>query len=171
MERFRKIIEKGKVELTNVGGGIINFITGILVLVACLYALYKLNHSSKPRDDQPVDFFNIVFVLLIILCIYILILCILKLKIKLYKDNNPVEKKKLLIERFAEKNKWKLIKAETNYYLYWENNWIFGSYYVTLVVDDKGFYINSYPFYKTVLDFGASQRNSDEIYEELRELL
>src|SRR4029077_15387194 len=104
MERFRKIIEKGKVELTNVGGGIINFITGILVLVASLYALYKLNYSSKPRDDKPVDFFNIVFVLLIILCIYILILCILKLKIKLYKDNNPVEKKKLLIERFAEKN-------------------------------------------------------------------
>jgi hypothetical protein len=85
-----------------------------------------------------------------------------------YEDNTPINRKILQVQKAADINKWKLKRQEPNYFLYWENNWISQSYYITIVIDDNGFYINSYPFLDRNLDFGASQRNSDSIYDEMK---
>jgi hypothetical protein len=169
MERFQKIIEKGRVDLlTASSGGIINLCARILMIGFCLYALYALNFSTKPNPlNQPVDFLNVVFIILTILCIYLFFLSLQKLKIKFYKSISSFEKKKSAIETIAAANKWKLEKAEMNYYFFWENNYIL-SYYITIVFDEKGFYINSYPFLDKILDFGSSQKNSDDIYDQIK---
>ena len=169
MEHFRHIIEKGRVNLMTNSGGIITLSTRIIMIAVCLYVLYKMNFSNNENlEDQPIPFLNLLFTISTIVCIYLLILSLQKLKTKFYKDVSSTERKDSAIQKVATRNKWKLKSKEKNYYFFWENNYIFQSYYITIVFDEQGFYVNSYPFLDRIIDFAASQQNSDAIFEQLK---
>ena len=172
MDRYQKIIETRRVRFYSVSSTWITILTYVVMVGVCIYMLYDLNFSSaQRREDEPMQptlFYNIAFIILAIIGSYFLIITPQKLKVRFYENNSSISRKILLIQKTADINKWKLKKKETNYFLYWENNWIFQSYYITIVIDNNGFYINSYPFLDRNLDFGASQRNSDSIYDEMK---
>jgi len=172
MELYQNVIEKRRVQFTSVSTSWIGILTYVMMIGASIYVLYDLNfspgHDSDDKPIQPTLFYNIAFTILLITCCYFLIITPQKLKVRFYENSTPISRKILLIQKAAEINKWKLKKKETNYFLYWENNWIFRSYYITIVIDDNGFYINSYPFLDRNLDFGASQKKSDSIYNEMK---
>jgi len=173
MERYKTIIEKGRVDFRSVStGGILDLIFRAIIVGICLYVLYSLYFLKDPNAiEKPIAFYKAVFVILTTLSVYFFIIARKKLKVQLYSDKSNIERKRKAVEKCATDYKWKLKKSELNYYFFWENNLIFQSYYVTIVLDEEGFYINSYPSFDRVFDFGASQKNSDEIYELLKEYL
>lgn len=172
MEEFRKIIERGKVDLSVSTAGLFQIFTLIFLIGACAFGLYKMNVVDDPnRLDQPVAFYNVLFPILILLLAWILFLSIGKLKTIAYPNASPIDRKAKGVEKIASDNKWKLKKKEMNYYFFWENNWIFRSYYITIVFDENSFHINSYPSLDKFIDFGASKRNSNEVYKQIEACL
>jgi len=172
MEEFKKIIEKGKVDLSVSTVGFFQILTPIFLIVACTFGMYKMNIIDDPeRLDQPVAFYNVLFPILILLLAWIVLLSIRKLKTIAYPNSNPVDRKAKAVEKVASDNKWKLKKKDMNYYFFWENNWIFRSYYITIVFDENSFHINSYPSLNKIIDFGASERNSNEVYRQIEACL
>ena len=51
-----------------------------------------------------------------------------------------------------------------------EDNIIFQSYFVTVLIHKEGFYLNCYPYKDRVIDFGKSERWCDDLDDEIKGL-
>jgi len=92
-------------------------------------------------------------IFLAVFSLYTLMLIRNKLKIKFYKDKRIIEKKHQIVQHLKKINHWRLEREDTNYYLFFENNILIPSYYITVVFDEEGFYLNCFPYMSRVLDF------------------
>ena len=176
MEKYEVIIDKGKISTSDISTSFSTWLTPVFLFVMGVFALYQLNYTSQPISTNETDFYqnsshvlyNILFSLIAIFGIYLLFNSGKILKVIFCKDSKPVESKEKVIEKLMSDNKWKLVKKDINYYQFWENNIIAQSYYITIVFDEKGFYINSYPYLNRVIDFGKSKKRSNEISESIK---
>lgn len=167
LNKYEEIIKNGKVSSSDIPNSSPDWFSNVLLSLVSIWGLYYVN--AKWEDHQLIG--SIILIVLLAFSIYQPIQSIHKRKIIFYEDDKPLDYKVRLIQKQKEINHWELLNSEKNYYLFFENNLIIQSYYVTIVIDQKGFYINCYPNKGRVLDFGRSQRWSDELYEEMKACL
>lgn len=167
LNKYEEIIKNGKVSFSDIPNSSPDWFSNVFLSLVSIWGLYYVN--TKWEDHQLIG--SIILIVLLAFSIYQPIQSIRKLKITFYEDDKPLDYKERLIQKQKEINHWELLNSEKNYYLFFENNLIIQSYYVTIVIDQKGFYINCYPNKGRVLDFGRSQRWSDELYEKMKACL
>jgi hypothetical protein len=177
MELHELIIKSGKVK--NISARIHIWVIPILILLSCLWAVYDINFTPKPIPIEETEYFlsrsnfifTILFSLFIIFCIYLLARGEKILKTVVLKDSRSNSDKEKIIEKLRYLNNWKLSKKDKNIYEFWENNFYFQSYDITIVFDEKGFYVNTLPTVTQVLDFGYCRKKSEEICSAIKEYL
>lgn len=160
---FEDIIRKGKIPTSEIPGSSPTWWLYALYFLVSVWGLFYIN--LKWTEMQL--FGTIIMVFLLAFSIYIPIETLRKLRITFYEDSKPLDYKERLIQKQKDINRWELLKSDRNYYLFFENNLIIQSYYITILVDDKGFYLNCFPNKGRVLDFGCAQRWRDQLYEDL----
>ncbi|SRR5258706_15070988 len=173
MEKYQEIISKGKVSASEFGYSFLAWGSNILIILVSIWGFYYVNTKWTTDDREPnkVIWGNIVMIFLAIFSSYILILTKKKLRLRFYKDKRTIEKKHHVIQHLKNENHWRLKKEDINYYLFFENNILISSYYITIVIDESGFYLNCFPFKSRVLDFGRSNRYCDELYKSIHDCL
>ena len=167
LNKYEAIIKNGKVSFSDIPNSSPDWFSSVLLILVSSWGLYYVN--TKWEDQQLIG--SIILIVLLVFSLYRPFQSIRKLKITFYEDHKSLDYKERLIQKQKEINHWELLSSDKNYYLFLENNLIIQSYYVTIVIDKKGFYINCYPNKGRVLDFGRSQRWSDELYEEMKACL
>ncbi|KAA9034569.1 hypothetical protein FW778_22290 [Ginsengibacter hankyongi] len=169
MERFETIIQKGKIIDSTARA----YVWGvpIFLLLGSTAAAYEINFTSIPLGPGETDFYQnstnfiltIFFLLVVLFSVYLLSRGEKILRITFCKDDRSGEDKEKVIKNLMLANGWKLIESDRNYYKFWENNIFPQSYDITIVFDEKGFYVNSYLFYYKVIDFGTGKKRSEEV--------
>ena len=165
--RYEEIIRDGKVPSSDIPNSSPQWVSNIFLSLVSIWGLYYVN--TKWEDQQLIA--SIVLTALLIFSFYSPIQTKRKLKITFYEDHKSLEYKERIIQKQKEINHWELLNSDKNYYLFFENNLIIQSYYITIVFDQKGFYINCYPNKGRVVDFGRSQKWSDQLYEDIKACL
>ncbi len=174
MEPFETIIQKGKISDLNAHINVWGIPIFLLLISAC--CVYGLNFTSRPVLPGQSEYYQsttdliltVVCSLMMILSTYQLTRAEKILRLVFYKDVGSNEYKEKVIEKLVFNNKWKLNKSDKNYYRFWENNIFLQSYFITIVFDEKGFYVNSYPYLNRIIDFGLSERRSKEICASIK---
>ncbi len=167
LNRYSEIIRNGKVQTSDIPNSSPQWVSNIILSLVSIWGLYYVN--AKWEDQQLIG--SIACIALLVFSIYNPIQSKRKLKITFYEDHKSIDYKIKLIQKQQEINHWELMSSDKNYYLFFENNLIVQSYYITILIDQKGFYINCYPNKGRVLDFGRSQRWSDQLYEDIKACL
>jgi hypothetical protein len=171
IEISKRIIREGRISTADFGESFTVFGFTVFMLIICVYGFYYVNtHWTNEEEPNNVLWGNIALFLITITLIWSLVAARNKLQIRFYEDDRPLDRKYVVINRLQKSNHWKLKKKEENYYLFFENNLMFQSYYITIIPTEKGFYINSFPSRGRVIDLGDSQKNSDEIFEEIESI-
>jgi len=154
MDKYQDIIAKGKISTSDFGYTFLAWGSNILFFLVSSWGLYHVN-TKWTYDDEPtkVIWGNIIMIFLAVFSLYTLMLIRNKLKIKFYKDKRIIEKKHQIVQHLKKINHWRLEREDTNYYLFFENNILIPSYYITVVFDEEGFYLNCFPYMSRVLDF------------------
>lgn len=170
MKKYQEIIAKGKITTADLGLTFDTWISYSVLLAMSILAIIVFNTDNKKTVDYPNQplLFNFVFIVLSIFAAWCLFLTGKKLRTRFYKDNRSLEKKKQVIEHLKEVNHWRLKKEDTQYFLFLENNIIITSYYITIVYDETGFYLNCFPWRGRVFDFGKSYRWCDELFDDMK---
>jgi len=164
---YEEIIRNGKISSSDIPNSSPEWVTNIFISLVSIWGVYYVN--TKWVEQQLIG--SILLIALLAFSIYQPIQSKRKLKISFYEDEISLDQKIRLIQKQKEINHWELLKSDKNYYLFFENNLIIQSYYITIVIDQKGFYINCYPNKGRVVDFGRTQRWSDQLYEDIKACL
>lgn len=168
MEKYQDVITKGRITTSDFGYNFLAWGSNILFLLISSWGLYYVN-TKWANDEEPnkIIWGNIIMIFLAIFSLYTLMLIRNKLKVNFCKDKKPIEKKHQIVQHLKKTNHWRLERADSNYYLFFENNILIPSYYITIVLDESGFYLNCFPYMSRVLDFGRSHRRCDELSESI----
>ncbi len=177
MERYEMIIKSGKV--LNISARIHIWGIPIIILLSSLWTVYDINFASKPIPIDETEYFqsrsNFILTILLsffaIFSIYLLARGEKILKTVVHNDSRPNRDKEKVIEKLGYLNNWKLSKRDKNIYEFWENNFLFQSYDITIVFDENGFYVNTLPTVTQVLDFGYCRKKSEEICSTIKDYL
>ncbi len=168
MERDKVIITTGKISFSDVGGTFNVWTSNIFMLAVAAFGLYYVNTKwNNDSEENNILFGNIALAALAVISLYSMLLAKRKLKVNFYPDKRSSEIKEQVILKQKKVNRWRLKRAEKNYYLFYENNLFLQSYYITIVYDEIGFYLNCFPVLGRVIDFGRSQRWCDELYDDI----
>ncbi len=167
MEKYQIIITKGRVSTSDFGYGFMSWGTNLFMMAVGLWGIYYVN-TKWELDGNNILFGNMTTIFLTIFSAYLLYQTWRKLKVTFYPDKRTIESKERIIQQLKKENHWRLEKSDKNYYLFYENNIIIQSYYITIVYDEKGFYLNCYPSLDRVFDLGRSQRWADDLFEDIK---
>jgi len=162
--KYEEIIRNGKISASDIPNSSPQWVLNLILIIVSIWGLYYVN--TKWEEQQLIV--SIFLVVLLAFSIYQPIQSKLKLRVTFYEDEKSVDHKIRLIQKQKEISHWELLKSDKNYFLFFENNLIIQSYYITIVIDQKGFYINCYPNKGRVVDFGRAQRWSDQLYEDIK---
>jgi len=169
MEKFQSIISKGKISTSDLGYNFVAWGSPIFMFGIGIWGLYYVNTAwEADTESNNILIGNIAFIFLILTCLYLLFLTNKKLKVTFYPDSRSNETKETVIQKLKSIKHWRVEKTEKNYYLIYENNILITSYYITIVFDETGFYLNCYPDLSRVIDFGRSKRWCNELYESIK---
>lgn len=159
MNKYQNIISDGKIPVSDVAS-IFGRAVNLLPLLVGIWGLYYVNtYWDSNSGENDVLFGNITTSFFILFGVYLLWVTKQRLKTTFYPDSRPIDSKLKIIEMQRAINHWQLKKTEKNYYMFYENNLLMPSYYITIVFDEKGFYLNCFPFLNWVLIFSSSQNH------------
>jgi hypothetical protein len=166
----KETITKGKVLAADVGYSTMDQVMSAILFGTSLWGVYYVNTNwSDEEESNKIIFGNIATIALALITSSSLLLGWKKLKLKFYKDERTIEQKHEVIRLIKKTHHWRLEKEDVNYYVFFEDNLITTSYFITVVIDEAGFYLNCYPDKNRVLDFGKSTRWCEELAQIIYE--
>ncbi len=172
MERYESIIRNGRI--SNITARIHIWGIPIVILLGSLGGIYNIFTTNSIPSGETEYFqsktnfiLTVIFSLFIVFSIFLLARGERILKTVFLKDSRSIDDKESAIEKLMLSYNWDLSKRDKNYYKFWENNFIFIDYEITIVFDENGFYVNTCPTYE-ILDFGDCRKKSERICGSLK---
>lgn len=175
MENYEEIIKRGSIRMKDVPSNYGIWVLPISFFFVSLYALYASNTEPALLDSSETEYyqewsatlFNLFLMVIFAFSIYLLLTAKRFFNLVFVKCTLDDSEKEKIIARLKEDNKWEVQKKEDFHWLFYEHHLVTSSYYITVLYDEKGFYVNSFPFTKKVIDFGSKQKRSEEICESI----
>jgi hypothetical protein len=174
MELYESIIKNGKI--SSISARIHIWGIPIFFLLASMWAVYRINFTPNPVRIGETEYYrdlsnlilSILFTGFAIFSIYLLSKGERILKTVFIADTRSLKEKERVIEKLQLLKKWKLSKSDTNYYQFFENNYFLVSYDITIVFNADGFFVNTFPTYSEIIDFGGYRKISREICNTIK---
>ena len=165
MNRSQEIIKKKLVNTNDLTAyeGFKIWLSPIIIFLFSLIILYCSYRNLITKKDQTQNLFILGASSLVGFSICLLYATFKKLRVKFYAHSSTIQQKIARVRELQQKDNWRLVKNEETYFLFFENNILTPSYHITIVFTEDGYYINSFPFHGRVLDFGLSERKSNNI--------
>ena len=169
MESPDTLIQRNRISLDDIDSTFNAWLVPVILFPSCIIGFLTVikKHTLYFDDIILVTLFGIG---LLISC-YLVYLIQKKSKLVFLQTDSPINIKEGIINKTKLTKGWKEKKQVENYFLFYENNYLDQSYYVTIIITKEGFYINYYPFQNRVLDLGLSNDRTEELVEGIKSLL
>ncbi|TGE18920.1 hypothetical protein [Hymenobacter elongatus] len=164
MVDYKKYILENKVPLLLLDK-IFFFLKPLLSLIPGLFLLYSICFSNN--QNQKDTSLGLTFsIALILFGSYLIYLTRQKFKFTYLESHLPYSEKERIITQISRDFKWSLDRKSSNYYRFHDSGSLFkSSNYVSILFDEKGYYVNVFDAKWRPLDFGSLRRKSQKIID------
>jgi hypothetical protein len=147
-------------------GPFIGFIAGPVLF-------YRINLTDFEYDSTTQAIvMNFICISFIAFSIYAVIINRRQLRFSFIDCNKSDKEKENIILSVAKNNKWSLVKKETNYFKFNDTfSWTHWPYDITIIYDNRGFYINSLNRRFKPIDRGEGKEITNNIIDQIKSCL
>lgn len=174
MKSFEEAILKNKVPLSLLDKVMfwINPTAAILTGLFFLYKLYMTNwYSTFENKDGIVSesFIQVFSILFLIFGIYMVFKNYFLFQLTFVQSNMSLIEKENTINKMKQEYGWSILKKETQYFRFYRpGKWYSRPDYVSILYDEKGFYLNCIDTRWATLDSGNGTRVITDLMEKVR---